>query len=238
MGVSLAELADHPSKVSVSHSTKSPLEQPLPPHVSQGGRAQTPARPQTRPITGPVQVGTATPRASIPPPNRSTDEAAFAEIADVTPNPLVRPGTLSRSGQPARLTKIAPMIAGGALVLVLGVGAYVWSSTPRGEAPVEPPPSAQDMAAADTKVSFASTPSGASVFEDGKSIGTTPFTKTFASGDKVRRFVFKLEGFTDEVMDERLDSASVKIHARMRAALEAPQAGKGPGDTEYKDNPY
>lgn len=238
MGVSLAELQDGASRASVIQSARSPLDKSS---NSQPGLGRDSTRPNTRPLTGRIEIP-AGPRASVPPmkqpmPTAATPvkEAAFQDLGDDTPSALVRGPSAAASA--ARLNKIAPMAAGGALVLVLGVGAYVFSSNnARDEVPVSERPV---PAIAEAKVSFASTPEGAEVFENGRSLGTTPFVKGLISSDKERRFVFKLEGFADEVVAERLDSASVKIHARMKLAEKRPSDDEPqPGDENYKDNPY
>jgi serine/threonine-protein kinase len=230
LGVSLAELQES-SRPSVIHAARNPLEKG--PGTSQSGGISM--RPQTRPLTGPIQIP-ANPRGSMPPmktpmPVAPTPvkEVAFQDLGDDTPSALVRGSSKAAS---ARLNKIAPMAAGGALVLVLGVGAYVFSANNARENE-ELSGGAAQPAIVESKVAFQSAPAGAEVYENGRLLGTTPFTKGLVASDRERKFVFKLEGFLDEVVEEKLEAASVKIQARMK-----PAPSDDPEDDTYKDNPY
>jgi serine/threonine-protein kinase len=244
IGVSLAELTDGASKVSVSHAAQHPGGHSTSPSPSTSQSLSVSISGSLKPHMRPVSTTSSSmsgPRPLIPTPQSGTHvpgkEAAFTDLPDDTPGPLVRaaPG----SAQPGKLHRVAPIAAGAALVLVLGVAAYVLSSSPRGGKTEEPVETTAPAAPAESRVSFASTPEGAEVFEDGKSLGVTPFVSSFASGARSRRFVFKLEGFTDEVVEEKLEAASVKIQARMRVVEnKKPPPGTDPEDTEYKDNPY
>lgn len=188
-------------------------------------------------------------------------EAAFTDLGadDMTPSSLRRPD--AGGNRSARLARAAPILAGSALIFALGALAYVFTGGPlRLGGPVPMAAGAGTGSAPgagvrrEVRVSFASTPPGAEVFEDGARLGATPFARSFAdepSGS--HQFVFKLAGYADEVVDERLEEPSVKIHARMRAradeggkgAAAAPGAGGQPGsgtasggESEYKENPY
>lgn len=246
LGVSLAELQEGAARVSVTHSPMNPLERS--PHVSQSGVSISGSlRPQTRPITGTQSVSgprPILPKMSTPPAQSGSaiaasgvahKEAAFVDLADDTPSPLGgRP--VAPSG---KLTRFAPIAAGGALVLVLGVGAYVLSSSrgaeSRGaEAEKTAPAGENPRAVVESRVQFASTPEGAQVFERGRPLGRTPFVLSLPTGPEARTFTFKLEGFEDELIEERLESASTKIQAHMVAKPKEP----GPDDKDYKDNPY
>jgi hypothetical protein len=221
-------------------------------------------RPQTRPAShsGSVSVASMKPHSAGAPPathpsfrspspgvtptGPNAPEAAFVDIADdLTPSSIVRAkGQMSGRGDGSRLTKLAPVLAGGALIVALAVLGYVYSLAPHNVA--SNPGQGHDAPAhaGEVRVSFASTPDGAEVFHEGKSLGRTPFVSTFptaGSGDRPWKFTFKLEGFMDEVIAEKLETATLKIHARMRAQEpgEAPdESGKKAADSEYKENPY
>lgn len=241
LGVSLAELQEGAARVSVTHAPMNPLERS--PHVSQSGVSISGSlRPQTRPITGTQSVSgprPILPKMSTPPPHSNSaiaasgiaqKEAAFVDLGDDTPSPLGgRP--VAPSGN---LTRFAPIAAGGALVLVLGVGAYVLSSSRTTTETPPAQPTETTRAVVESRAQFTSTPEGAQVFERGRPLGTTPFSLTLPAGPERRTFTFKLEGYEDEVIEERLDSASTKIQAHLLAKPKEP----APGDKDYKDNPY
>jgi hypothetical protein len=174
------------------------------------------------------------------PPN---PEAAFADISDdITPSGMVRQRANAMRGDVGRLTKLAPVLAGCALLLALSVLAYVYTSAPHKDR-VD---GAQEIARpTEVKVTFASTPAGAEVYDGSVRLGTTPLVRPFAldeTRDHPKKFTFKLQGFMDEVISEKLETASVKIHARMRAVEPAAQPEDEPGKkgegSEYKENPY
>jgi serine/threonine-protein kinase len=114
-----------------------------------------------------------------------------------------------------------------------------------------PPPIAPSSV---STLSFRSSPDGARVYEDGKLLGTTPFEHEVdrpSEGYTSRTFVFKKDGFLDETMKERIDTASLKIRTALRpvpAPPPPPVRDRKPTPTkeapresprgDYKDNPY
>jgi eukaryotic-like serine/threonine-protein kinase len=261
-GVSSADLGG-----SIPHANISVSESMAPLDVSGSASLSASRRPQTRPTSGSQSgsVGLSKPRvidapslvpsrptapspsspasrAVIPPPNPAS---AFVDISDdLTPSGMVRQrAEAARRDGGGRMLKLAPILAGGALIVALGVLGYVYTLAPH-RAEVSPGDSVERLGAriSEVRVTFASTPEGAEVFDEGKRLGTTPFVHTYAAneaGDRPRKFVFKLSGFADEVIAEKLEAASVKIHARMRAdTAGAVEPGKKGSESEYKENPY
>jgi serine/threonine protein kinase len=241
--------------ISISRAT---ISQASSSHASQSHASQRPGAARSTP---PQPV-------TLPEPVQLSREAAFTELGDDdTPSALVRQRKQARDSG-GSLTKIAPIVAGGALVLVLGVAAYVLSAgslgpTPKsdGEAPVEAPvakPVPTDTI--EVRVSFSSTPSGAEILaDDGTKLGTTPTSHVvrMKKGEApTRRFTFRRAGFLDELVEERIDGDAPEVHAMLRADPATAGGGAGateplkpsrpgpekrtpkPGDSDYKENPY
>ncbi len=166
-------------------------------------------------------------------------EAAFVDGAlheDANPtNSVMQQARLVR-GSGAGLARMAPLVAGSALVLVLGVLAYVMSRPAPTPTVAAPPPLVQaDPVPEKARVRFTSMPPGAEVFQDGVSLGHTPLTVNLPRalpGEPPEQFVLKLMGHHDEVHEAALDSASIDISVRMRPKTD----DQGPED--YKENPY
>lgn len=188
-------------------------------------------RPQTHAVRA---TGTPVRATSVP------SEAAFVDQAlheDANPtNSLMHQARLLR-GQ--GLARYAPMVAGAAFVLVLGVLAYVLSRPSPSPAPSQPAPPAtpSDPVPQKARVRFTSVPAGAEVFQDGVSLGHTPLSVSLprtAPGTPPKQFIFKLPGHREEIHEATLDSASVDISVRMR-----PTSSDTDGRPEdYKENPY
>jgi serine/threonine-protein kinase len=220
IGVSVAHLLAHGPQSAISDLSKA--ERLTIPRDAQPRATSLPRAPLESKTSGPAM--------------RAQPEAAFVDISDdVTPPSGVRARPPS-TPVVGRLARIAPMAAATALVLALGVLAYVFSAGPknvlseeaRTGAPIPP------AARAPVNVSFASTPEGAQVFLDGRRLGVTPFALAFAAEEAAegpKRFVFKLEAYADEVLIESLETSSVKLHAHMHQE-------KKTQSSEYKENPY
>jgi eukaryotic-like serine/threonine-protein kinase len=163
-------------------------------------------------------------------------EAAFADEGvheDGNPTNSFMQQARKAQGSGVRLSRIAPMLAGSALILVLGVLAYVMSRPP--PQPV-PPIGEQEPGELKARVRFTSAPAGAEVFQDGVSLGHTPLTVNLPraqTGEAPEQFILKLAGHHDELHEASLDSSTIDISVRMR-----PKPKDEPGSEDYKENPY
>ena len=201
-------------------------------------------------------------------------EAAFNDPALVVESPsnatASHPDTGVASERPplrksSGLSRVAPYFAAAALVAVLGTLAYVMTAPP--PKPIEPARVAEATPAVaptpapapkplEARISLHSKPEGAAVTEDGQLIGVTPFVHVVPRGPDARgrrTFVFTREGYLDEVVEEAIDSDSMKIRASLRARPKPAPVVKRPTrrptrrpppppkpreDSDYKDNPY
>jgi serine/threonine-protein kinase len=199
-------------------------------------------------VSGPGQIedlslsGSASLRPQTHPRVRASSvpmEAAFVDPSvheDGNPtNSFMQQARLVQSPT-ARLSRLAPALAGTALVLVLGVLAYVMSRPAPSTTPSAPPPIQEEPHDLKARVRFNSTPPGAEVFQDGVSLGHTPLTVNLPRaqpGEPPEQFILKLAGHQDEIHEAALDSATIDISVRMR-----PRPKDEPGSEDYKENPY
>ncbi|MEQ8565036.1 MAG: serine/threonine-protein kinase [Deltaproteobacteria bacterium] len=173
-------------------------------------------------------------------------EAAFSEhsIAATTEDTGSHV-LMGKSGRSTKMAMVAPILAGTALLMVLGVLGYVLmrdgskGTTPPPSVvddPVDPIPQRGPMA----RVRFTSEPSGAEVFEHGISLGKTPLVLSFsrdAADAEPHEFLFKIPGRGEAVERVRLDKKDVEIAVRIAETATPPPPG-GNGDEDYKENPY
>lgn len=85
-----------------------------------------------------------------------------------------------------------------------------------------------DSRSASVEMSFTSDPAGAQVFEAARPIGVTPFKRVFSinrEAEEPREFVFRLEGYDDEVRTMLLDGNATEISAKL-----APTAAEDEND--------
>jgi hypothetical protein len=82
-------------------------------------------------------------------------------------------------------------------------------------------------------VTFASTPDGAEVLDEGRRLGVTPFSVDFDTGKGPREFVFRKAGFRDATSKATLkqnESLSVAMaRAPAAAAKTTPSGAAAPG---------
>lgn len=73
---------------------------------------------------------------------------------------------------------------------------------------------------AESKISFASTPSGAKVSEQGVVLGVTPFIRTYPrmGPGQAREFMFELEGHSPAKVQAFLDQERIYVHTSLAAA--------------------
>lgn len=191
-------------------------------------------RPQTHPAPGAIRA-------------MPIQESPFADPSlheDPTPSVMseaarFQPGFQGTGG---RFASMAPMIAGTALIVVLGVLAYVVSSsTPSTPSTIDPPvtPTVEPPQTAVPSVRrgtirFISEPAGAEVFVDSVSLGKAPLKHTFPisvpEGESgLRQVVFKLKNHQPLVQELRFTEDGQAV----RATLEPKQS-----EEDYKENPY
>lgn len=181
------------------------------------------------------------PLASGPP----TREAAFAEThgTDDTGSGAVLKKRKAQSVN--RLVTAAPVVAGAAFVVMLGVLAYVVAMPkPNGANSQAPVPEAADPELAPpklTRVHLESEPSGAEVFDRGVNLGTTPLQVQLPAAGIPHEFLFKKDGFQDVVETRQIAGNEVSVRAKLATAKRAtpppPPPARGP-EEDYKENPY
>lgn len=217
-------------------------------------------------IIGPPSMGSADlpvpPLASLRPqthPMRATPSSSGMPFVSGD-TPFVDTGSLDDTGsgallQPGRgasrgMARIAPWLAGLALVSVLGVLAYVMTRRDPGLAPTQDPAGGlvgldldeapAPAPRATVKVTFTSDPSGASVFDThGLSLGRTPVTSALprpSAGAKPQPFLFKLDGHAEATRLVTLEGDDVEVSVKLTAQSEPAAAPQG--EEDYKENPY
>jgi len=221
----------------------------LPPGAMGTSDLPVPQLASSRPQTHPAR---ATPSSSGMP--FVSADAPFVDtgsLEDTGSGALLKPAKGSSRG----LAGLAPWLAGGSLVVALGVLAFVLT---RPDAPSAPGAGAQSPVVetqargdaplpsrATVKVTFTSQPSGASVFDaHGLSLGRTPLTTRLPrpkDSAKTVPFLFKLKGHAEETRQVALEGdeldISVKLKSSIQPALSAPAQVEGE-DEDYKENPY
>ena len=209
------------------------------------GRQHTPSLVQTAQPTRPmVAAQTVSARPQTRPHLPASGEVPFAEagisgLTDETGSHAMLGKTAPRG---SRMPLLAPILAGTALVVVLGLLAYVVVGDRQRFAapPVDAPPTVEEPVPArgpSTQVRFTSEPSGAEVFEHGVSLGKTPLVLTLprdVEGMEPHEFLFKLAGRGEKIERVRLDQTQVEVAVR----LADDKASPNPRGEDYKENPY
>ncbi|MBI4821041.1 MAG: serine/threonine protein kinase [Deltaproteobacteria bacterium] len=200
------------------------------------------------------------PAPSLPPATVTTPpkEAAFTDSVIPDDAPSV---PLERRSNPVKANarppvRWVPIVFAGLALLSVGIGAFVLSQ-PAPEPPVVAPPVPDpEPERVTTQIHFESRPDQADVFENEVRVGRTPLdleVTTAPNDSPSHRFVFKKEGFHDELVEERLEGARLRIVATLKPVepevkpppLVAPKRSpsvkktvppKSPPD--YKENPY
>lgn len=217
------------------------------------------------PSLAPASADSAVPReASFVEPALANDESHSLELsrAERRRAASIRPKGLA--------AKVVPYAAAAAALIGLVAGTY-WLSAPddpalpiepvQGAAKVDPeptgaivppPPAPVEPEPELTTIRFSSKPEGAKVYDGASLIGTTPFEHEISrepgTEPEVRSFVFKKDGYLDELVRERIDADTLKILTTLRAKpADEPPPRRRPQDrkrrepppaTEYKENPY
>lgn len=190
----------------------------------------------------------------------AADLALGTELqASVRPSSALRPG---------RLLRAAPFLAAVALVLALGLLAFVlatpypWTfGAPDSELASRPGQRASEAAeafgadslaspapASSARVRFWTQPSGAQVLVDGAVLGRTPFERTFprdTDSSDLHDVRFQLEGYRVEQRRIRFDGRPLTLDVELfeAASSKVPSSsyGRSPPNAQeedYKDNPY